>query len=704
MPVQASGRGQVPRDVVEKTIRFYVSPEGKDSWSGHLPEPNAAGTDGPFATLERARDAVRDLKRSARLTGPVVVYLRGGRYPVTGPISFGPEDSGPVTYTAYPGETPVLDGGRRIEGWQRTQLRGQTSWVAELPEVAAGKWYFRSLFVNGQRRPRSRWPKEGLLRIENVPGKEKMAPLFDGSDTFQYAPGDIKRWRNLTDVEIVVPHFWTSERMPIAELDEATRTVRCARRSVFAMTDDYTGQWANYYVENVFEELGTGEWYLDRTEGRLYYIPLPGETPEAVEGVGARTEQFLRLIGSPQEGRFVEFLRFEGLTFEYGDWSLSPGGGEEFVGHVPQVDLGSAPQAAANVPGAIELEGARYCAIENCRILHIGIYGIDIKAGCTSNRIVGNEIYDMGGGGVKLNGADASGPVALRTGLNRITDNHIHAGGRVFHAACGIVSCHAFGNVIAHNHIHDFYYTGISCGWVWGYDDNVSKDNMIEKNHIHHLGHGFLNDMGGIYTLGVQPGTVIRSNLIHDVTAKNYGGWGIYLDAGSSHIVVEGNIAYRTSHQAFHASGGRENVVRHNVLAFGGQGVVRLSWAGDYRSFTLERNLLVADGQPIYAIYAIHRTGFEGHGFASDLNLVWDISGQPVHAVDLLPSASDRAVVSWETLREMGYDLHSVVADPLCRDPRAGDFALAEGSPAWVLGFKPINLSDVGPRPPYARE
>ena len=92
-------------------------------------------------------------------------------------------------------------------------------------------------------------------------------------------------------------------------------------------------------------------------------------------------------------------------------------------------------------------------------------------------------------------------------------------------SAVGILSMHSFGNTLSHNHIYDLYYTGISCGWVWGYADSVSKNNRIEKNHIHDLGHGLLSDMGGIYTLGVQPGTVLRGNLIHDVEKANYGGW-----------------------------------------------------------------------------------------------------------------------------------------------------------------------------------
>ncbi len=148
-----------PAGVAGGGVRFYVSPEGRDSWSGGLPNPNRAGTDGPFATLVRARDAVRALKAAGPLSVPVTVLLRGGRYYVTEPVQFGPQDSGteacPITYAAYPGETPELIGGRRLTGFQPAD-NGQVSLA--LPEVKAGAWAFRSLFIDNERQVRARYP------------------------------------------------------------------------------------------------------------------------------------------------------------------------------------------------------------------------------------------------------------------------------------------------------------------------------------------------------------------------------------------------------------------------------------------------------------------------------------------------------------------------------------------------------------------
>jgi hypothetical protein len=124
---------------------FYVSTEGNDAWSGKLAEPNSAKNDGPFATLARARDAIRSLHAGKPLHKPVTVYVRGGVYTLSAPLVFLPEDSGaakyPVTYAAYPGEKVVLSGGRTITGWKKAAARGREGrpelWTAHIPGVKA---------------------------------------------------------------------------------------------------------------------------------------------------------------------------------------------------------------------------------------------------------------------------------------------------------------------------------------------------------------------------------------------------------------------------------------------------------------------------------------------------------------------------------------------------------------------------------------
>lgn len=683
---------------------FYVSTAGNDFWSGKLAQPNAEKTDGPFATIIKARDAVRDARISGTLSGLVTVWIRGGRYPITNSLCFGPDDSAPVSYVAYPGEQPVVDGGRAVGHWREEVVNGVPMWVADVPGASGGNWYFRQLFVNGSRRNRTRLPKQGYYWMENVPGIGLDAEIQEGTYAFQCAEGDIRDWKNITDAEIIVLHYWTEERMPVASFDKESRIVRSSRRSIFALKDDVGGRYAKYYVENVFEALTEpGEWYLDRPAGKLYYIPMQGEELGKTSIFASSSQQLLRLEGDPGMGRFVELLQFKGITFEHADWSQPAGGGGFLVKEFgwPDIEYAAAHQSAFNVPGAIFLKGARHCAIEDCTVRHVGGFGIELSEGCMGNRVVGNEISDIGAGGVKLGGADVYEPHALRTGNNRIMDNHIFHGGRVFQSAPGILSAHSFGNVMSHNHIHDLFNSGITCGWVWGYTDNVSKDNKIEKNHIHDLGHGLLSDMGGVYMLGVQPGTVIRGNVIHDIEKCNYGGWAVYLDEGSSHILVESNICYNTSSQGFHQHFGRENTVRNNIFAFGGEGQVCHSRADANKGFTFIKNIVLSFGQPFFV--GGYAGQLEKRNFISDMNLFWDCTGKGFSCGNAGSSEGTMLTLSryfsFEEWRRMGYDLHSMIADPIFKDVRNRDFTLADNSPAFSLGFTPIDNSDAGPRP-----
>jgi hypothetical protein len=262
----------------------------------------------------------------------------------------------------------------------------------------------------------------------------------------------------------------------------------------------------------------------------------------------------------------------------------------------------------------------------------------------------------------------------------------------VFHSAVGVLSMHAFGMTIAHNRIHDLFYTGISCGWEWGYHENVSRDNLIAFTHIHHLGQGLLSDMGGIYTLGVQPGTVLRNNHVHDVTCAHYGGWCIYPDEGSSHILIENNVCHDADRHAFHQHYGRENVVLNNVFAFGGEAALCYSRHEPHVGFTMLRNIFVTDGKPVFASgYSLvpddRHVRFDG-------NLLWDAAGRPPNFV-----GAKKKRLSWPAWRRLGLDTHSVVADPRFRDVARRDFRLRPDSPAYKLGFRDIDLSGVGPRP-----
>src|SRR5207249_1806981 len=239
-------------------------------------------------------------------------------------------------------------------------------------------------------------------------------------------------------------------------------------------------------------------------------------------------------------------------------------------------------------------------------------------------------------------------------------------------------------NRLAHNHVHDLYYTGISCGWTWGYGRTLARDNVIEANHVHDLGKGWLSDLGGVYTLGVQPGTVIRNNVFHDIAGYRYGGWGIYFDEGSTHIVAENNLVYRTTHGGFHQHYGKDNVVRNNVFALGRDAQIRRMRIEPHRSFTFERNIVY------------WKTGKLLDGDWDKLNVAFDrnVYGKAGGGGGEVRFGKR----TWKQWQAQGMDRNSILADPLFVNPEKGDFRLKDGSPARKLGFVPLNVAEAGPR------
>jgi parallel beta-helix repeat protein len=383
-----------------------------------------------------------------------------------------------------------------------------------------------------------------------------------------------------------------------------------------------------------------------------------------------RLDAVVRFDGRPGDGKFVEYIELRGLTLSDATFDL----GTKAAG-----DL----QAAQHVPGSVRLRGARHCAVADCKLANLGGYGIELSEGCRENRVTGNELTRLAAGGIRVSGGAANAPVALRTGENLIADNHLHRLGEVFAAGVGILSQHADRNRILHNHIHHLYYTGISVGWVWGYAESVSAGNLVEGNLIHDVGQKVLSDMGGIYMLGVSPGTVVRGNVIRDVESFGYGGWGIYTDEGSTGITIENNLVYRTKSGGFHQHYGKENVVRNNVFALAREGQLMRSRAEPHVSFTFERNVVYADGTPLFA------KNWKDDKFAIDRNLYWDASNKE-------PAFPGGTFGDWQ---KRGHDTNSLVADPLFADPDKGDFRLKPGSPAGKIGFKPFDPSGAGVRP-----
>ncbi len=304
---------------------FFVAPNGDDEWSGKLAEPDGMRTDGPFATLGRARDAVRELKDKRAPSSPITVMVRGGKYYLEHSVVFGPEDSGsrefPITYKAYPGEKPVLSGGRTISGWK--PYKGKIL-KAQIPEAKGGKWKFRSLFFNDQRQTRARYPN---LDPQN--------PIYGGWAFMEgYGYTDGERLGVITYRRGTFPHHWTKPQegevnmfveanwhndfVPIKAVDEQSRTITLTRRTRWGidvapgaihepLVAPLASWWgmktrgapgARFRVENLLEELDQpGEWCLDSDEGIVYFWP-PDDSLEQQEVVAPLLNRLIDLQGA----------------------------------------------------------------------------------------------------------------------------------------------------------------------------------------------------------------------------------------------------------------------------------------------------------------------------------------------------------------------------------------------------------------------
>ena len=684
----------VPYDTLAETLRR----EGHVTGRAACANGSAPGKGRRIIRVAPGGSVEAALAEARAAGGPATIRLAGGVYFLDRTLRLAPEDSG-LTIEGAPGASVTLSGGRRITGWT---CGADGVWHAQVPKGLS----FRQLRVNGERVPRCRAPNGGEFLMAGEPHPfDETKPTYSAGKgqhgEMIYDPKDLDfaAIEDCSTGEIRVFHWWVDSHLRIGSVDAARNRVAFVRPTNF-----YVGEMKNagdrpcrYRVEN-FRELmdEPGEWFLDAKAGRIDYLPRTGEEPSSPDfiAVGARLRELVTLTADPvRDRRHVANVTFRNIRFADADADLS------------DEDPVNAAQGSAHIGAALVLRGAKQCRFEDCAFEALEGFAVDVRAGSRENVFSRCRFSGLGGGAVRIDGGTMDAHPSALTRGNVITDCEIGDYGLDWASACGILVKHAAENVIAHNRIHDGYYTAISIGWVWGYGDSVSRGNVVEHNLVEDIGKGLLNDMGGIYTLGLQPGGVIRNNVVRGIRSWSYGGHAIYCDEGSQGVLIENNLCYDAP-DVFYIHYARELTVRNNIFALSSHCVMRGCMMEPHVSGYLHGNIFYCT-QGRFRMPWEQWLNPESYAFAAklkqyapprrqrdhliaDWNLFWNPNGTEEEAV--------------RQFREGRVNEHSLWADPKFVDPENGDFGLRPDSPAFALGFEPLDVSQVGPRKAFAQD
>jgi hypothetical protein len=641
----------------------YVSPTGQDT--------NTGTQEKPFATLERARDAVRQLTSAM----PVTVWLRGGTYRRQQSFALTAEDSG-TTYRAFGDESVRLLGGislpaesfapiadpavlKRLDEAARPQVL-----VAELaqlgvkdlnqpwPDTFRGYSGWPELFCAGQRMQIARWPNAGFAQVGKVldagsKPREKEKP--DRPGKFQYAGDRPERW--LSANEVYLDGYWCfkwyNEVIKVAKIDPVEKSIAFVAPHVYGVGGPSGGE---FFALNLLEELDTpGEYYLDRQAARLYFWPPAALANEPV-ALSTLQEPLITLTETAN-------VTLRGLVLE--------------------VSRGA----------AVKLVGGENNLVAGCTVRNLATDAISI-AGGRNNGVAGCEMYDLGGGGISLSGGDRQ---TLTPCGNYADNNHIHHFGRLYRTHHDAINLNGCGCRATHNLIHDAPHHAMDFG---------GNDHLVEFNEIYRVCME-TDDAGAIYTgrnWTVQ-GNVIRYNFFHDIGGgPAIGNQAIYLDDCAAGTTCTGNVISRVG-RAFLIGGGRDNLVENNViidcrvsLHLDNRGIGSTATKDEnYGTLTREFTTLPILAEPWKSRYPHLPTYLTDQPGYPKYNLIARNLIVRSGKMELAKEAQELSTFTdnWETPDDPGF-----------ADAAKLDFALSPDSIAFkqIPGLKAIPFAEIGPR------
>ncbi len=539
---------------------IFVSPSGNDA--------NPGTETLPIKTLARARDLVRTM--NANLTADLTVQLADGTYRLAAPLVLNALDSGSgghrVIWTAAPGAHPVVSGGVRVTGWSVADA-GRNLWSAPAPASLTNT---RQLYIDQHRAARA----AGRLPVSLT---QTTAGYTASADT-------MSRWRNPSDIELVYTGGnalwsysvhgvgpWTEPRCPVGSISGTAITMAqpCWDNSTKRANNHVGGSNVGtpQYVENAFELLDQpGEWYLDRTARRIFYIPRPGEDLGTAEVEAPVLETLLS--GSGTTSSPLHDVTFAGIQFSYATWLL-PSTGEGFSeiqanytltgtgayatqGLCQLVTGGTCPFGAwSKIHNNVWFTNARGIQLLDDVFAHLGGAGPSLGNAAQSSTVKGCIFTDISGNGLRIGDVTNVNPTSEQaTTGNTVMDNHFDTLPMEYHGGVGIFVGYAQNTVISHNQIDHTSYSAISLGWGgWlqkiqqPAQPNPARNNQVTNNLIFdHM--QSLSDGGGIYTNGVvgtslADGEKLIGNVMHDQFGS---GKTLYTDNGASYITMKNNV------------------------------------------------------------------------------------------------------------------------------------------------------------------
>jgi hypothetical protein len=518
-------------------LTLFVSTDGNDNWSGRIPKPNNTKSDGPYSTLEKARDEIRNLKQMGKIpSGGVIVEIQGGIYYMGKTFELAESDSGtenaPIIYRSQPGRETRLVGGRAVTGFKPVtdpkilerlspEARGN---VFQADLKALGITSFGDvkgggieLFFQDKPMMLSRWPKDDFVKIIDLVGGDPVdvrGTKGDLNGKFMYEGDRPKRWNDEKDIWVHGYWFWdwSDQRHKVESIDTEKRVI-----SVIPPYHGYgyrVGQW--FYFFNVLAELDTpGEWYLDRETGILYFWP-----PSPVD----QGQPTVSVLDTLVTMRNVSYVTMQGITFE---------------------------AARGN---AVLINNGQHNRITGCTLKNLGGWAVIISGG-VDNGVVGCDIYETGNGGISMSGGERE---TLTPAGQFADNNHIHHYGRWNRMYQPAISISGVGNKASHNLIHNAPHMAISFS---------GNDHVMEFNEIHSVCYES-NDAGAIYSGRdwTMRGTVIRYNYLHHINGfEGRGCVGVYLDDMFCGTTIYGNLFYKVTRAAF-IGGGRDCIVENNIF------------------------------------------------------------------------------------------------------------------------------------------